>query len=284
MCFFIQQIYVIFIILSDRFLDALKQLLLHSKPCCTFGKNFCMPESKNTYRPIRLNRYIANAGVCTRREADQLIKEGKIRVNGETVRELGVKVKRTDTVQWDEKKIQARRKIYLLLNKPKGFITTVKNNEAPKHATQLVKKACKERIYPIGQLDREDTGLLLFTNDGELTKKLTASNFEKEQVFQVQLNKPLTEQHLGAIRNEVVLADEPIKVPNINWVKESDKTIVGIELLSHKNRIVKRIFQHFGYKVLKVDRVLYVGLTKKNLKRGHWRMLTEEEIRNLKFF
>lgn len=243
-----------------------------------------MLESKNTYRPIRLNRYIANAGVCTRREADQLIKDGKIRVNGEVVTELGVKVKRSDTVQWDEKKIQARRRIYLLLNKPKGFISTVKNTETPRHVIQLVKNACKERIYPVGQLDREDSGLLLFTNDGELTKKLTASTFEKEQVFQVQLNKPLTENHLKAISNGVKLANDLVKVPNIRWAKEDDKSIVGIQLLSHKNRIVKRIFQHFDYKVLKVDRVLYVGLTKKNLKRGHWRMLSEKEIRNLKFF
>lgn len=243
-----------------------------------------MLESKNTYRPIRLNRYIANAGVCTRREADQLIKDGKIRVNGEIVTELGVKVKRSDTVQWDDKKIQARRRIYLLLNKPKGFISTVKNTETPRHVIQLVKNACKERIYPVGQLDREDSGLLLFTNDGELTKKLTASTFEKEQVFQVQLNKPLTENHLRAISNGVKLANDLVKVPNIRWAKDDDKSIVGIQLLSHKNRIVKLIFQHFGYKVLKVDRVLYVGLTKKNLKRGHWRMLSEKEIRNLKFF
>lgn len=243
-----------------------------------------MLAAKNSYRPIRLNRYIANAGVCTRREADQLIKEGKIKVNGVPVTELGTKVKRTDTVQWDEKKIHARRRIYLLLNKPKEFITTVKNTEASRHVIQLVQNACKERIYPVGQLDREDTGLLLFTNDGELTKKLTATNFEKEQIFQVQLDKPLSEKHLQILKGKVTLGNESIKIPNIRWVKDEDKSIIGIELLSHKNRVVKRIFQHFGYKVLKVDRVLYIGLTKKNLKRGHWRMLSEKEIRNLKFF
>ncbi len=243
-----------------------------------------MQKNKTSHPPIRLNRYIANAGVCTRREADALIKEGKIRVNGKIVTELGTKVSRSDTVLWDEKKIQARRKVYLLLNKPKGFITTVKNTEAPRHVMQLVNGACKERIFPVGQLDREDTGLLLFTNDGDLTRKLTAPNYDKAQVFQVELNKPLTANHLKKIQEGISLESETIKVGNIRWSKEEDKTIVGIELLSHKNRVVKRIFQTLGYKVKKVDRVLYVGLTKKNLKRGHWRMLTEKEVRNLKFF
>ncbi len=243
-----------------------------------------MQKNKTSHPPIRLNRYIANAGVCTRREADALIKEGKIRVNGKIVTELGTKVSRSDTVLWDEKKIQARRKVYLLLNKPKGFITTVKNTEAPRHVMQLVSGACKERLFPVGQLDREDTGLLLFTNDGDLTRKLTAPNYDKAQVFQVELNKPLTANHLKKIQDGISLEGETIKVGNVRWSKEEDKTIVGIELLSHKNRVVKRIFQTLGYKVKKVDRVLYVGLTKKNLKRGHWRMLTEKEVRNLKFF
>lgn len=243
-----------------------------------------MQEPKYTHRLIRLNRYIANAGVCTRREADQLIKEGKIRVNGEIVKELGTKVSRTDTVQWDEKKLQARRRFYLLLNKPKGFISTVKNTEDPRHVMQLVKMACKERIYPVGQLDKEDTGLLLFTNDGELTRKLMDAKYENPQVFQVQLNKPLETKHQDAIKKGIKIGDEIVKANNVRCVKEEDKSIVGIEILSHKNRIVKRIFQLLGYKVVKVDRVLYVGLTKKNLKRGHWRMLTEKEVRNLKFF
>ncbi|WP_165806870.1 pseudouridine synthase [Balneicella halophila] len=243
-----------------------------------------MPEHKYTHRLIRLNRYIANAGVCTRREADQLIKEGKIRVNGEVVTQLGTKVSRTDTVQWDNKKLQARRRFYVLLNKPKGFIATVKNIDDPRHVMQLVKTACKERIYPVGQLDREDTGLLLFTNDGELTKKLMASTYKKEQVFQVQLNEPLQEKDLEKIKKGIRINGELIEVPNIRWVKQVDKSVVGIEILSHKNRVVKRIFQSLGYKVARVDRVLYLGLTKKNLKRGHWRMLTEKEVRNIKFF
>lgn len=243
-----------------------------------------MQETKHSYKPIRLNRYIANAGVCTRREADQLIKDGKIRVNGKIVTELGIKVKRSDTVQWDEKKLQARRRIYLLLNKPKGFITTVKNTEAPRHVMQLVKNACKERIYPIGQLDREDTGLLLFTNDGELTKKLTNPTYEKEQVFQVQLNKPLQEEHLTMMKKGVKLGNETITISNVRHTDGEDDNVVGIVLTSQKNRMVKRIFQHFGYKVVKVDRVLYLGLTKKNLKRGNWRMLNEKEVRLLKFF
>lgn len=243
-----------------------------------------MPEPKYTNRLIRLNRYIANAGVCTRREADQLIKEGKIRVNGEVVRELGTKVSRTDTVQWDDKKLQARRKFYVLLNKPKGFISTVKNTDNPRHVMQLVKTACKERIFPIGQLDKEDTGLLLFTNDGELTKKLMSPKYENEQVFQVLLNKPLSETDLESIKKGIRVGNEVLEVSNIRWVKEYDKSIIGIELLSHQNRIAKRIFHSLGYKVIKVDRVLYLGLTKKNIKRGHWRMLTEKEIRNIKFF
>lgn len=243
-----------------------------------------MPAPKYTHRLIRLNRYIANAGVCNRREADELIKEGRIRVNGEIVRELGTKVSRTDTVQCDEKKLQARRRFYVLLNKPKDFITTVRNTEASYHVLQLVKTACKERIYPVGHLDKEDTGLLLFTNDGELTKKLTASTYEKEQVFEVQLSKPLEEKHLAAIKKGVRLDNEVVTVSNVRWVNEADKKTIGIALFSHKNRIVKRVFQHLGYQVVKVDRVLYAGLTKKNLKRGHWRLLTEKELRNLKFF
>lgn len=247
-------------------------------------KIFAMQEKKIDYRPIRLNRYIANAGICNRREADTLIKEGRIRVNGKIITELGTRVKRTDTVLFDEKKIQARRKIYVLLNKPKGFFSTARNTDAPKHVIQLVNNACRERIYPIGQLDREDTGLLLFTNDGDVSKKLTSAEFSQPQVFQVQLNKPLTEQDLQSIKNGIKLDNEEILIPNIRWSKEDDKTLVGIELISHKNRLVKRIFQHFGYKVEKVDRVLYCGLTKKNLKRGHWRILEEKEVRNIKFF
>ncbi len=215
-----------------------------------------MKEPKQEYKPIRLNRYIANASACTRREADQLIKEGKIRVNGKIVTELGTKVKRSDTVEWNEKKLQARRKIYLLLNKPKGFISTVKNTEAPRHVIQLVKNACKERIYPINQLDREDTGLLLFTNDGDLTRKLTAPTYRKSQVFRINLNKPLSEEHLKLIKKGIKIENEVIEVPNIRWADEKDKTNIGIELLSHKNRVVKRIFKQLGYKVIKVDRVL----------------------------
>ncbi len=243
-----------------------------------------MKNPKQEYKPIRLNRYIANAGACTRREADQLIKEGKIRVNGKIITELGTKVKRSDTVEWNEKKLQARRRIYLLLNKPKGFISTVKNTEAPRHVMQLVKNACKERIYPISQLDREDTGLLLFTNDGELTRKLTAPTYKKSQIFRINLNKPLSEEHLKRIQEGIKIENEIVEVANIRWTDATDKTSVGIELLSHKNRVVKRVFKQLGYKVLKTDRVLYNGLTKKNLKRGHWRMLTEKEIRLLKFF
>ncbi len=243
-----------------------------------------MQKDTTTHPPIRLNRYIANAGVCTRREADLLIKEGRISVNGKIVTELGSKIKRSETVLCDGKKIQARRKIYLLLNKPKGFITTFKNTEDPRHSIQLVKMACKERLFPVGQLDKEDTGLLLFTNDGDLTRKLTAPNYEKGQIFQVELDKPLKEEHLKSIQKGVKIDNETLKIGNVRWSKEEDKSIVGIELFSHKNRVIKRIFQRLGYKVKKVDRVLYIGLTKKNLKRGHWRMLSEKEVRNLKFF
>lgn len=243
-----------------------------------------MQELKIDYRPIRLNRYIANAGICNRREADQFIKDGRISVNGTIITELGTKVKRTDTVLCDGKKIQARRKIYVLLNKPKGFIATSRNADDPKHVNQLVKNACRERIYPVGQLDREDTGLLLFTNDGDVSKRLTSLEYSQSQVFQVQLNKPLEEIHLNKIKGGLKLDNTEIDIPNIRCSNEDDKTLVGIELRTHKNRVIKRIFQHFGYKVIKVDRVLYCGLTKKNLKRGHWRMLAEKEIRNIKFF
>ncbi len=241
-------------------------------------------QEKNSHPPIRLNRYIANAGVCTRREADRLIKEGRISVNGQIITELGAKVMRSDSVLCDGKKIQARRKVYILLNKPKGFITTIKNTDSERHALKLVQMACKERLFPVGQLDKEDTGLLLFTNDGDLTRKLTAPDYNKGQIFQVELDKPLEEEHLESIKKGITVDEEKIEVGNLRSTQKEGKHIVGIELFSHKNRVVKKLFQRFGYKVKKVDRVLYVGLTKKNIKRGHWRPLTDKEIRNLKFF
>lgn len=242
-----------------------------------------MKEEKS-HKLIRLNRYIANAGACTRREADALIKAGKIRVNGEIVREMGLKVSRTDTVQWEEKKLQARRRIYLLLNKPKGFFSRVSDTENPKHVMKLVEGACRERIYPIESMDKDMLGLLLFTNDGELTKQMTSAECDKKRVYSVQLDKPLRIEDKEKIASGFKSDGKLIPVEGISLIDEKDKSKVGIELHFGQSRMVHRIFQRFGYKVVKMDLVALAGLTKKNLKRGHWRMLTDKEVRNLKYF
>ncbi|WP_082063903.1 pseudouridine synthase [Draconibacterium sediminis] len=231
---------------------------------------------------MRLNRFIANAGVCSRREADTFITAGAVTINGQIVTELGIRVLPGDEVRFDGRKIEAERKVYILLNKPKDYVTTTDDPHADKIVMDLIKDACEERVYPVGRLDRNTTGLLLFTNDGDLSKKLTHPKHNKKKVYQVTLDKPVERGHMDMIAAGIELEDGPIAADAISYTHPDDKTEVGIEIHSGKNRIVRRIFEHFGYRVKKLDRVLFAGLTKKNLPRGKWRILTEKEVKFLK--
>ncbi len=233
---------------------------------------------------IRLNRYISNAGVCSRREADELITNGEIKVNGKVITELGYKVKRNDEVVYNGESLKIEKKVYVLLNKPKGFITTVKDTHERKTVMQLVKTACTERIYPVGRLDRNTTGLLLFTNDGDLSKTLAHPSGDVQKIYHVGLDKPLTKAHFDDITtNGVVLEDGPVPIDGIS-VLTDDMMTLGIELHSGKNRVVRRIFEHYGYVVDKLDRTVFAGLSKIDLPRGKWRYLAEKEVIQLKYF
>lgn len=240
------------------------------------------PQTKGKEELIRLNRFIANSGICSRREADKLITSGEILVNGKIVTELGVKVSRKDRVQFKGKLLDIEKKVYLLLNKPRGYVTTLDDPHAEHTVMELVGNACDERIYPVGRLDKETSGVLLFTNDGVLAKKLTHPGFEKKKIYHVFLNNDFDEKHLEQIKNGIELEDGYIAADSISYVDPADKKQVGLEIHSGKNRIVRRIFTHLGYKVARLDRVYFAGLTKKNLPRGKWRFLTPREINFLK--
>lgn len=232
---------------------------------------------------IRLNKFIANSGICSRREADKLISTGAVKINGKVVTELGTKVSPTDKVQYDDQTLSCEKPRYLLLNKPKGYITTVDDPEERKTVMALIAGACKERIYPVGRLDRNTTGLLLFTNDGIIAKKLTHPRYGIKKIYHVGLDHALTRVDFLKIQEGITLNDGFLKVDNIEYVGDGkDKKEIGIELHSGQNRIVRRIFEHFEYKVVKLDRVYYAGLTKKNIPRGEWRFLEEQEINMLK--
>lgn len=230
---------------------------------------------------IRLNRYVAQSGVCSRREADDFILAGLVSVNGVIVTELGTKVMPGDVVKFNDSKIEGEKKVYLVLNKPKGYVTSLEDPHADKTVMDLVKGACLERIYPVGRLDKNSLGLLLFTNDGDMTKQLTHPSYKKKKIYQVALDKPLTRADMEQIAEGIVLEDGEIHADEISYVKDN-KTEVGIEIHSGRNRIVRRIFEYLGYTVQKLDRVYYAGLTKKNLKRGQWRFLTHDEVDRLK--
>ncbi len=233
--------------------------------------------------PIRLNKYLANAGICSRREADEYIQAGVVKVNGETVNELGVKVKPTDSILFHDQLVSIERKIYILLNKPKDCVTTSDDPQERMTVMDLVKGACYERIYPVGRLDRNTTGVLLLTNDGDLASKLTHPKYEKRKIYQVTLDRNLTENDLRTIFEDgVKLDDELVRVDNLSYVDAEKKNVIGIEIHSGQNRVVRRIFESFGYKVFKLDRVYFAGLTKKNLPRGKWRHLTDREVSLLK--
>ncbi len=232
---------------------------------------------------IRLNKYIANAGICSRREADKLIEKGEIKVNGEVITELGHKVLRKDKVMYKGKPINPEKPVYVLLNKPKDFITTTDDPMDRKTVMHLVQNACEERIFPVGRLDRNTTGLLLFTNDGELASNLSHPSSNIKKIYQVTLDKPITKGDVDAILEGLTLEDGLVEVDDLQ-VLSKDKTILGIEIHVGKNRIVRRIFAHLGYEVTALDRVTYAGLTKKDISRGRWRFLTQKEVINLKFF
>ena len=232
--------------------------------------------------PIRLNKFLANAGVCSRREADEFITAGVVSVNGEVITELGTKIKRGDEVKFHDQVVNIERKIYVLLNKPKDTVTTSEDPQARRTVMDLVKDACTERIYPVGRLDRNTTGVLLLTNDGDLASKLTHPKYLKKKIYHVHLDKNLTQADMEKIAAGIELDDGEIHADAISYTDENKKDDVGIEIHSGKNRIVRRIFESLGYKVVKLDRVYFAGLTKKGLRRGEWRYLTEQEVNYLR--
>ena len=235
-------------------------------------------ENFDPTEPLRLNKFLANAGVCSRREADEFIQAGVVTVNGEVVTELGTKILRTDEVKFHDTPVSLEKKVYVLLNKPKDYVTTSDDPQQRNTVMDLVKDVCPERIYPVGRLDRNTTGVLLLTNDGDLASKLTHPKFLKKKVYHVHLDKNLTSHDMDQIREGITLEDGEIKADAVEYADQHDKSQVGIEIHSGKNRIVRRIFESLGYRVTKLDRVQFAGLTKKNLRRGDWRFLTEKEV------
>ena len=231
---------------------------------------------------VRLNKYIAASGICSRREADELISAGLITVNGKSVTTLGTKVNPGDEVKYNGERIRNERKIYLLLNKPKDFVTTTRDPRERKTVMTLVKNACPERIYPVGRLDRQTTGVLLFTNDGELAKKLTHPSFNKKKIYHVFLNRAVKPEDLRALASGIDLEDGFIQPDAISYVNPDSRKEIGLEIHSGRNRIVRRMFESLDYRVEKLDRVYFAGLTKKNLARGKWRFLNENEVNRLK--
>lgn len=230
---------------------------------------------------IRLNKYISNSGICSRREADTYIEHGSVTVNGKLVTEMGYKVQPTDVVKFDGTAISPEQKRYVLLNKPKNYITTMDDDRGRKTVMELVDNATSERIYPVGRLDRMTTGLLLFTNDGELAKKLTHPKHNVRKLYHASLDRKLDLKDLHKLQGDVVIEGRKVFIDAVSYVEGEQKTEIGIEIHSGRNRIVRKIFEHVGYKVVKLDRVIFAGLTKKNLPRGRWRELTNQEVVNL---
>ncbi|WGH75342.1 pseudouridine synthase [Tenacibaculum tangerinum] len=252
-----------------------------------FKKDFRKPKSnkpaqqKTENTGVRLNKFISNSGICSRREADTYIEHGSVSVNGKLVTEMGYKVQPTDEVRFDGTLISMEQKRYVLLNKPKNYITTMEDDRGRKTVMELIGNATRERIYPVGRLDRNTTGLLLFTNDGELAKKLTHPKHNVRKLYHASLDKKLTIADLEKLRGDVVIEGKKVFIDAVSYVEGERKTEVGIEIHSGRNRIVRKIFEHFGYHVVKLDRVVFAGLTKKNLPRGRWRELTQQEINTL---
>lgn len=250
----------------------------------SFRKDFKKPlktPKKVDVGGIRLNKFISNSGICSRREADTYIEHGSVTVNGNLVTEMGFKVQPNDEVRFDGTSISPEKKKYVLLNKPKNYITTMDDDRGRKTVMELVSNAANERIYPVGRLDRMTTGLLLFTNDGELAKKLTHPKHDVKKLYHASLDRKLDLKDLQKLRGNVIIEGKKVFIDAISYVEGQTKTEVGIEIHSGRNRIVRKIFEHVGYKVVKLDRVLFAGLTKKNLPRGRWRELTKQELSNL---
>lgn len=240
------------------------------------------PEKQKVNPPVRLNRFIANCGVCSRREADDLITRGLISVNGKTVKELGTKVSAGDDIRFRGKKLKSEKKVYILMNKPKGYVTTVEDPHADHTVLEIIGDACPERVYPVGRLDKSTTGVLLLTNDGELTGRLTHPRYQRRKIYHVFLDKPVIKNDLERLTEGIELEGETIVADAVSFADPEDKTQIGIELHSGQNRVVRRLFEKLGYDVRKLDRVYFAGLTKKNLQRGKWRYLSEKEISMLK--
>ncbi len=242
-------------------------------------------EHQERFEEMRLNRYVAHAGVASRRKADELIKEGKVTVNGKVVTEMGYKVKVKDKVSYEGKQLNIERKVYILMNKPKNVITTTSDERGRKTVVSLTENAAPGlRLYPVGRLDRNTTGLIMLTNDGEVAQKLSHPSYEVKKIYMATLDKEMDEEDFVKIKDGITLEDGAIKVDQIAYTDPDDLKIIGVELHSGKNRIVRRIFEHVGYEVIKLDRVYYAGFTKKNLPRGRWRHLTEKEVIMLKHF
>jgi 23S rRNA pseudouridine2605 synthase len=232
--------------------------------------------------PVRLNKFIANSGVCSRREADEYIQKGEVTVNGKVVTELGTKVLLTDEIRWNGDKLSGEKKVYIVLNKPKGYVTTVEDPHASKTVMDLIAGACAERVYPVGRLDKNTTGVLLFTNDGELTKTLTHPSYSKRKVYQVTLDKTLKKPDMEKLVEGVELEDGVAAADEVGYTNMEDKTEVGLEIHSGRNRVVRRMFEALGYEVKKLDRAYFAGLTKKSIERGQWRFLSPKEVSILK--
>jgi 23S rRNA pseudouridine2605 synthase len=246
------------------------------------GKKTYKEENKEKTELIRLNRFIAGSGVCSRRDADEIIKKGWITVNGKQVADLGTKVTQNDDVRYKNRKLSSERKVYILLNKPKDYVTTVEDAHAEHTVLELIGNACTERIYPVGRLDKSTTGVLLLTNDGELAGKLSHPKFNRKKIYHVFLDKSVTKNDLFKLTGGIELDGEVIAADAVSYPDPEDKTQVGVELHSGQNRVVRRLFENLGYKVKKLDRVYYAGLTKKNLPRGKWRFLSGKEVTMLK--
>ena len=248
-------------------------------------KQSIMVNRKKQSKPteeIRLNRYIAGSGLCSRREADEIIQKGFISVNGKLVKDLGTKVTLDDDVRYKGKKLSAEKKVYILMNKPAGYITTVEDPHAEHTVIELVKDACSERIYPVGRLDKDTTGLLLLTNDGELTKRLTHPKYERKKIYHVFLDKPVIKADLLKIAEGIEIDGVSVAADAVAYADPEDKKQIGIEIHSGQNRVIRKLFESLGYRVKKLDRVYYAGLTKKNLPRGKWRFLSPKELVMLK--
>ena len=239
-------------------------------------------KSSDDSQLMRLNRFIANSGICSRREADELILKGFVSVNGKQVSDLGIKVKHTDDIRYKGKRLSAEKKVYILMNKPKGYVTTVEDPHADKRVIDLLGDSCTERVYPVGRLDKETTGVLLLTNDGDLTGRLTHPKYERRKIYHVFLEKQLAKNDLFRLTEGIMLDDEMVVADAVSFVDPEDRTQIGIELHSGKNRVIRRLFEELGHRVKKLDRVYFAGLTKKNLPRGRWRYLTDKEVNMLK--